>query len=159
MKRGGPLRRRTELGRKGWGIRVGGPDRRGPLDPGQLRRSKPMKRGGPLPPVNPERRARDREVQDGPQSALARVMPCCSCGAQPSPDGQSDPDHVTTRGARGTDADAVPLCRECHIRRHTIGVLTFWREVEARTGRGVDVVLSDMRARVARGDRPEDYCA
>lgn len=53
-----------------------------------------------------------------------RKMPCIVCLA-PSP---SDPDHFVTRGAGGGDnlGNLNPLCRSCHIKKGSLGVLSFW---------------------------------
>lgn len=51
-----------------------------------------------------------------------KTLPCVICGRTPT-----DPDHVKTRGAGGGDqlSNINPLCRACHITRHTIGIKTF----------------------------------
>jgi 5-methylcytosine-specific restriction endonuclease McrA len=49
-----------------------------------------------------------------------REMPCAACGAKPP----SDPDHIRTRGAGGTDDlwNLMPLCRKCHTLKHAQGL-------------------------------------
>ena len=64
-----------------------------------------------------KRRAQRRAEQFGPQAKLVRGYACCACGAQPP----SNPHHVRSRGAGGTDADAVPLCELCHRDVHAHG--------------------------------------
>jgi len=48
-----------------------------------------------------------------------RAKPCAACGHPPP----SDPDHIRTRGAGGTNAlyNLMPLCRQCHTIRHASG--------------------------------------
>lgn len=55
---------------------------------------------------------------------FVKEHPCCvpSCGRHPT-----DPHHATTVGARGSDLDAVPLCRRCH-NRVDIGRKTFQKK-------------------------------
>ncbi len=85
---------------------------------------------------NPARLARLRAEQFGPQAALARRMPCCACQAAPP----SDPHHVTSRGAGGTDRDVIALCRNCHRRFHSEGP-AFWLRMRVNPL----VVLATMR--------------
>ena len=115
-----------------------------------------MKRGGPLKrktrlrnkkrlrPRNEERLARLRAQQFGPQADLCRSLPCCACAAKPP----SDPAHVISRGAGGTDSDTVPLCRRCHNEQHARGIATFQLE------RGVNLyqIAAHLAARV--GSKP-----
>lgn len=48
-----------------------------------------------------------------------REMPCAACGHMPP----SDPHHIKTRGAGGTDDgwNIVSLCRAHHIQWHSMG--------------------------------------
>lgn len=79
-----------------------------------------------LTPVNRERRDERHDVAYGPQAAACRLLRvCCACGKV----GDTDPHHVTSRGAGGDDSCTVPLCRRCHTRVHAAGQVTFWREV------------------------------
>lgn len=60
-----------------------------------------------------------------------RDHPCCVCFNYPT-----DADHLTTRGAGGSDYTAIPLCRVHHAARHQFGLKKFeerfgvncWRE-------------------------------
>lgn len=65
--------------------------------------------------------------------------------------GDVDPDHVTSRGARGKDhANVVPLCRGHHDERHTIGIRTF----EKRYGLDLEAEAKKVAERVeAQGGR------
>lgn len=102
MKRGGPLKRKTRLRRK-TGVRQ----------------------------RNPERLAKRRAIEFGPQAERCRYLRCCACGSK----GQSDPAHLRSRGAGGRDrGNVVPLCRPCHDAQHTEGIRTFQRR------RGLDLV-------------------
>jgi hypothetical protein len=106
-----------------------------------LRSSKPLARRTRLQPVNRVRLAKRRKLQFAEQSALARTLPCCSCGAPPP----SDPSHLKTRGAGGLDDCVVAQCRACHIALGNEGAFSFWQK------RGLDpaVILTRMRALVA----------
>jgi len=86
-----------------------------------VKRGGPIRRRTPVRPVNQERLDRRRAKQFGPQSDLARSLPCCVCSADPP----SDPHHVCSRGAGGVDADCVSLCRACHSELHRIGRRSF----------------------------------
>ncbi len=54
--------------------------------------------------------------------ALIRKKACLICS-----NGNSDPHHLTTRGAGGRDSldNLVPLCRTHHVEIHKIGRVTF----------------------------------
>lgn len=107
-----------------------------------LRRTTRLVRRTRIRAVNRVRIAKRRAVQFAEQSALARTLPCCSCGASPP----SDPSHVGhTRGAGGLDCDVVPQCRRCHDALGSEGRHSFWQK------RGLDpaVILTRMRALVA----------
>jgi len=54
---------------------------------------------------------------------LVRSEPCAGCGAPPP----SDPNHLKTRGAGGSDYETAPMCRVCHTEWHAIGPRT-WAE-------------------------------
>jgi hypothetical protein len=45
---------------------------------------------------------------------LVRNEPCAGCGRPP----RSDPNHLRTVGARGSDLTAAPMCRTCHRAWH-----------------------------------------
>ena len=90
-----------------------------------LRRSAaPKLQRQPIPAVNHKRRLRLYELQFGEAAQRVRDLPCCVCFAPPP----SDPHHVKTRGAGGTSADLVPLCRGHHDMVGCWGVKTFIRE-------------------------------
>jgi hypothetical protein len=100
----------------------------------------------PLRRVNPERAAKRREEQFGPEAEVVRWMNCClpRCRARPP----SDPHHVRSRGAGGTAKDLVPLCHAHHVEVHAAGRRTFeeahgvdLRTVAALTAASVAVVL------------------
>lgn len=102
-----------------------------------LQRSGSLKRRGPLRRRNPERLARRRAEQFGPQAELCRTLACVVCWRpHDSPvrsiawfdrrrPNRSDPHHIVSRGAGGTDRDCVPLCRHHHDEIHRIGRDTF----------------------------------
>lgn len=52
-----------------------------------------------------------------------KSLPCFICGATPA-----DPDHFRSRGAGGGDdlSNLNALCRTDHIKRHAMGIKTFW---------------------------------
>lgn len=70
---------------------------------------------------------------------FVRSQPCVSCGATPP----NDPDHLCTRGARGSDYTCVPLCRLCHTERGDHGI----REFERRHGLNLWRINSDLLRR------------
>lgn len=80
--------------------------------------------------MNEERLARRRAAQFGEQAELCRSAPCAACGRKPP----SDPHHVRSRAAGGTDRDTVPLCPMHHAEIHSRGRETCEREW------GVDLV-------------------
>ena len=41
---------------------------------------------------------------------------------------RSDPAHMKSRGAGGDARHLVPLCRDCHMRQHSKGIITFFAE-------------------------------
>lgn len=94
-----------------------------------LTRKTRMKRGpGPkrrtrVKPSNPARKAKRHAEQFGEHAETIRALPCCVCGAPPP----SDPHHSRSRGAGGTAADLVPMCRAHHREAHDAGRLTFER--------------------------------
>lgn len=72
------------------------------------------------------KRTKDRKFLD----EVAK-MPCTTCPKR----GPSDPDHIISRGAGGGDTpeNVWPLCRECHTKRHQLGLSQFaWRYPRAR---------------------------
>lgn len=85
-----------------------------------------LKRKTPLRQINPERRAKRKAEQFGPQAKLCRRLPCAACGRL----GPSDPAHVISRGAGGGDrGNVIPLCKSdprtgyvgCHDDQHRGG--------------------------------------
>ena len=64
--------------------------------------------------------SRDRDPQ---YLAWVRGRPCCVCGAAPP----SEPHHMVTRGAGGSDCLVVPVCRVCHSSAHSMGLQRFAR--------------------------------
>jgi len=53
---------------------------------------------------------------------FTKDLSCVACGVRPC-----DPDHISTRGAGGGDQafNVWPLCRACHITRHSKGICRF----------------------------------
>lgn len=105
------------------------------------KRSRPLARNTRIRAVNRTRLKARRAKQFAEQSALARTLPCFTCGAPPP----SDPSHLKTRGAGGLDEHVIPQCRRCHIALGTEGIHSFFVK------RGLDrhQLLSRMRALVA----------
>ena len=110
-----------------------------------LRRGKPLARKTAMRRVNHQRLRARRAVQFAEQSALARTLPCFTCGAPPP----SDPSHLKTCGAGGVDDAVIPQCRLCHVQLGSEGIVSFFVK------RGLDrhVLLDRMRALVAMGVR------
>lgn len=104
------------------------------------RSTAPMSQRKPLKKRNPKRLAKRRAKQFGEQSEICRYMQCCVCrrysfGRQRGRSSDlemaiaaahewrerygtdarvSDPSHLKTRGAGGTDEHVVPMCRKHH---------------------------------------------
>lgn len=102
---------------------------------------------------NPERAAQRLAENFGPQAALCRLLPCFACGMGPP----SDPDHHPTRGAGGKDPNTLPLCRRCHDRRGSAGVVTFQRQWLVDMDLATRVLAAIVRRAFRRGDgwRPD----
>lgn len=49
-------------------------------------------------------------------------------------------------GQKPDDFSAVPLCRDCHQRQHTIGERTFWADYKAIHGQSVEQLLAELQA-------------
>lgn len=77
-----------------------------------------------LKSVNKARRAKRLAENFGPQAILCRLLPCFACGVG----APCDPDHHPTRAAGGKDHNTAPLCRRCHDKRGSVGVVTFQRQ-------------------------------
>lgn len=97
-----------------------------------MKRSPMPARKKPLRSVNPERRARRRAEEFGPQAELCKTLGCAA--RHPGiVSGPVVPHHVRTRGAGGKDSCTVPLCSSnpktgwegCHERLHRMGARTF----------------------------------
>jgi hypothetical protein len=70
-----------------------------------------------------------RELNTG-HLALVRRLPCLACDADPA--GEAAHLRINTRAGTGLkpgDRWALPLCHACHTRQHSVGELTFWREL------------------------------
>jgi hypothetical protein len=106
-----------------------------------MKRGKPLRRKTALRRVNHARLRARRARCFAEQSALARTMPCWTCGAPPP----SDPSHLKTRGADGLDEHVIPQCRRCHRALHSEGIHSFFVK------RGLDrhQLLDRMRALMA----------
>jgi hypothetical protein len=76
---------------------------------------------------------------------FVRGTRCASCGA-PAP---SDPNHLRTRGAGGSDYTAVAQCRPCHQKWHQLGPRKF-REVT-----GVDLWMHNSQLLAEYFSQPE----
>jgi hypothetical protein len=63
--------------------------------------------------------------------SLVRSAPCCVCGNRAE---ASDPHHLITRGAGGSDLCAIPLCRRCHAKLHKLGLKVFSDAIRERDG-------------------------
>lgn len=80
--------------------------------------AKPRKR---IAPQNRKRAARQRLKDFGPKADWIQSLPCSTCGRS----APCDPSHIKSRGAGGTAADLVPMCRLCHDEFHAMGRRTF----------------------------------
>jgi cytochrome c553 len=109
----------------------------GPLQPTEPPRAR--ERG--MPRANRARMAARNARAFGPQSRLARLLPCVACGRPSSPTHPTQAAHVLSRGAGGRDCDVVPLCALCHHVQGVVGIETFQRR------RGLD--LPELARRLA----------
>ena len=57
--------------------------------------------------------------------AYVRNQPCAVSHITMQCFGDTDPDHLKTRGSGGSDLTCVPLCRRHHSERHAIGSRRF----------------------------------
>lgn len=91
-----------------------------------LRTYTTLKTHAPINPVNHERRAERHGEGFAEQAQACREIGiCCCCGQV----GITEPHHYVSRGAGGTDEHCVPMLHEHHMRAHSLGAVTFWREV------------------------------
>ena len=58
-----------------------------------------------------------------PYKAYVRTLPCIVCG------GNAEPHHEIGGKPKGPDLFCIPLCREHHDLYNTLGVESFWIEV------------------------------
>jgi hypothetical protein len=93
----------------------------------------------PLPAVNRKRKAKLTARQFGDHAEYIRSLPCVCRGADCGP---SEAAHVRSRGAGGTAADLVPLCRRHHAEQHAVGVDTF----QARHNLDLRAIADDLWA-------------
>lgn len=108
--------------------------RRVGLSPG----SKPLRRGKPIRAINPER-AKKREARSfGAKAGWLRSLACMSCLAAPP----NDCAHVRSRGAGGTSAETVPLCRRCHSLVHAVG----WERATGETRDRWLIIAANLEA-------------
>jgi SWIM zinc finger len=101
---------------------------------------------------NPERAAESHAEAFGPQADACRALNCCVCGAS----APSEPHHEPPRSVGGKDEDAVPLCRACHQRRHTVGFYSFWSAAGIDPETAKDGVRAWMGTGAARYATPVD---
>ncbi len=73
---------------------------------------------------NPERAAKRRARDFGPQAKLCETLPCSVPGCRLGPVVAA---HNPSRGAGGTDKDTAPLCWHHHDQQHRVGIKTFQR--------------------------------
>lgn len=99
-----------------------------------MRRRSGLKRKRGVRKVNPERRARLREVQYGSDEFMAWIhgQACVLCRYRYAAD-EIHAHHVVSRGAGGTWQSVVPLCHGCHRFVHDHG------PAKARLATGVDL--------------------
>lgn len=108
----------------------------------------------PMPKRNEERHADRVAMKFGPQAEACRRLPCVACGHEPTPERPNDPHHEPPDT---TDAETVPLCRACHTRRHTVGEVKFWNDLQLHPADVQDAVREYMHSPAAWrgwGSRP-----
>lgn len=104
--------------------------------------------------MNEQRYPKPRRVVDEAHLQKIREMPCAGCGHR----APSDPDHLQTRGAGGSDLFAVPLCRACHSRRHAIGTAAFEAEIGVSLWRVVATILANRLVEYQRRMVDDSLC-
>lgn len=108
----------------------------------KLRVKTPIGRKKRLRPVNQKRRAERLAEAFGEQADRCRNSPCCVCTVlDVQQEGASDPHHIRSRGAGGSDEHCIPMCRTHHDAVHRQGRRTFW----ARVGLDPEHVAEQMR--------------
>ena len=90
-------------------------------------RRKPLTRKTPMKKRNEKRRERLFEEQFGSVAFVkwVNLQECAipGCGGWPC-----EAAHVVSRGAGGTAADIIPLCKTHHQNQHDVGIETFASE-------------------------------
>jgi len=68
---------------------------------------------------------KEKRYESNPYKAFIRKKPCVICGARKA---EVHHEQITGRGIgiKCSDYETVPLCKECHRRRHDIGKYNFW---------------------------------
>jgi hypothetical protein len=101
----------------------------------------PMKRGKAINKVNRARAAKRKARAFGDKASWIRAMSCVvrQRALDIAFDGWTDPEgmilcggpievaHAKSRGAGGTSAHAVALCKRHHAQQHNVGIQTFER--------------------------------
>lgn len=120
----------------------------------------------PIRKRNPERLAKRREVEFGPQAEECRHLPCCVCHPDLYTDELraldhrtnhriSDPHHIVKRPG-GTDGDTIPLCMgPTGHHRACSGINSSERVVESSAGRGDGYFrhVADLLAKELEGNQ------
>jgi len=72
---------------------------------------------------------KSKKYESNPYKAFMRGKPCVTCMPLPK---KAEPHHeqITGRGIglKCSDYEILPLCKECHRKRHDQGKYTFWAE-------------------------------
>lgn len=89
-----------------------------------LKRKTPLKSFGKAIHMRRKAKRRVKRIVDEALLEIVRQQPCTACRERPP----SDPDHITHRGAGGGDTidNVMPLCRACHVLRHSMGWKRFF---------------------------------
>lgn len=119
-----------------------------PTRPGRAR--KQLVRTASVRRANPQRQAERKAVTRGPQWDACHDLPCVSCGQSPTKERPTEAHHEPPVARGGVDADCVPLCPDCHTRRHTVGEVTFWHDLALGPDDVKDAVRAWMASPVAR---------
>ena len=95
-----------------------------------------------LPPKIPKKPKRETRWRSQKHCTFVRGHACCNCGSMAG----IEVAHVRIgsgagMGQRPHDYRTVSLCKDCHVRQHSIGERTFWEEYRKSHGCTVEELI------------------